>query len=147
MWQLITLCLAHPAFVFPTIAATRTCLAIANQHYGKAHHLDGQANAFRHALWNFLIAKRLDHKNKERVLAWTKNITDWHERAFPNTKMARFMDTHNNKVGRKLFVMYTGKSKEEITQQLLHMAQNAKAIHAHDKQSLPDQTLVYLKQS
>lgn len=145
IWNLLVLCAKHPTFVRPTIKATKTSLAISSHHFGEKHHLDGQANAFRHALWNFLIAKQLEHKKLERVLSWTKAITDWHELAFPNQDIARLMDTHNNEIGRNLYVAHADKSIGQITQQILHMAQNAQVLHDDDSNSLPTEKLVYLK--
>ena len=43
------------------------------------------------------------NKNVEQVLQWTKDITDWHEKAFFSASLPMHMDYHNNHVGRNLF--------------------------------------------
>ena len=92
-------------------------MQISTEHYIKKHYLNGRANAFRHALWNYLIAKNCSEwsKNKGKVLEWTKNITDWHEFAFPNRKLARKMDLHNNEIGRRLFLKH---EKESVLKEM-----------------------------
>ncbi|SFB71646.1 hypothetical protein SAMN04487891_101650 [Flagellimonas taeanensis] len=112
----ILLGMGRPLFIFPTIKATKDCIKISTSHYGKLHHKNGPANAFRHALWNYLIAKKcLKWNNKEPlVYDWAKKVTDWHEEAFPNKPLAKAMDLHNNAVGRFIFKEHIEKSEEEI---------------------------------
>lgn len=45
-------------------------------------------------------------------MAWSKKITDLHERLSPNNDLAKAMDLHNNNVGRELFLNLFGKEKE-----------------------------------
>ncbi|MEM7483973.1 MAG: hypothetical protein AAF348_02080 [Bacteroidota bacterium] len=91
-------------------------MSISTQHYGRLHYKNGPANAFRHALWNYLIAKRCYAwiKNETKVLNWSEKITDWHEHAFPNRKLAKDMDLHNNRVGRYVFKIYLHKTIPEV---------------------------------
>ena len=112
----ILLGLSRPLFIFPTLKATKDCMKVSTAHYGKLHHKNGPANAFRHALWNCLIAQRCFRwgKNKDIVLDWAKKVTDWHENAFPNKALAKTMDLHNNEVGRFIFKENIEKSEEEI---------------------------------
>ena len=105
LWALVLLCVRYPQWVFPTIKATRKCVAACNQIYGKEHHRNTPANAFRHALWNYYIARACFSGNvrMEKVLRWTEKFTDWHEDFSKNPPLARQMDLHNNRVGRILF--------------------------------------------
>lgn len=114
--KVICIGLSRPHLVLPTIKATKDCIAISTQNYGKLHHKNGPANAFRHAFWNYLIAKRCFnwHKNEKTVLAWAKKVTDWHEDSFPNQPLPRAMDLHNNEVGRLVFAEQGQKSEQEI---------------------------------
>lgn len=116
--------MSRPQFIWPTIKATKDCVTISTKHYDGLHHKNGPANAFRHAFWNYLIAKRCFawQKNKEVVLEWAKKVTDWHEDSFPNKQLPKEMDFHNNAVGRFMFEQYTKKSEEEIIELLKQMA-------------------------
>ena len=90
-WLLAKLCLRFPFFVLPTLSATKQCMSTSTELYGRLHYKNGPANAFRHAFWNYLIAKRCfrSRKNINGVLIWAKKITDWHESAFPNRELAK----------------------------------------------------------
>lgn len=116
--------LSRPHFIWPTIKATKDCIAISTKNYGKQHHKNGPANAFRHTFWNYLIAKRCFkwQNNEETVLNWAKKVTDWHEDSFPNKQLPKAMDLHNNEVGRFIFAQNTEKSEQEIVEQLKKMA-------------------------
>lgn len=116
--------LRRPLFILPTIKATKDCISISTKNYGKRHHKNGPANAFRHAFWNYLIAKRCFQwqKNEEAVLNWAKKVTDWHEDSFPNKELPKAMDLHNNEVGRFIFEQHSEKSEQEIVELLKQMA-------------------------
>lgn len=106
--QFFILCrvfLVRPRLIIPTYKATRETLAICNSEFGSKHHGDTKANAFRHALWNYLICKNAFAvlKNKQEAIAWAKKITDLHEKLSPNEEFSMLMDLHNNRIGRKLF--------------------------------------------
>ncbi len=103
--KVIFIGIRRPLLIVPTIRATRECLKVADNEYGREHRKNGRANAFRHALWNYLIAKRCLRfsRDESKALYWTTIITDWHEYAFPNRDLARKMDLHNNEVGRIIF--------------------------------------------
>jgi len=119
----ILLGLSRPFFILPTLKATKDCMKISTAHYGKLHYKNGPANAFRHALWNSMIAQRCFRwgKNKDIALDWAKKVTDWHEDAFPNKALAKTMDLHNNEVGRFIFKENIEKSEEEIIEILQKM--------------------------
>lgn len=108
--------LKHPIFMLATFKATVITLRIAQKEFPDIHGLHNKANAFRHAIWNVLIAKECSKfsSDLEKVLLWTKQITDWHEEFSPNEKMAKLMDLHNNRVGREMFQSLKDKSKIEI---------------------------------
>lgn len=121
--KVIFIGIGHPLFIVPTIRATKDCVRISTENYGRLHHKNGPANAFRHALWNYLIAKRcfrIRH-NRDSVLEWAKKITDWHEHAFPNQELAKQMDFHNNAVGRFVFQENPEKTESEVIELLKSM--------------------------
>ena len=106
--QLMVLCRAfigQPLFIIPTLNATRKTIQICDALFGHEHHKHNKANAFRHALWNFLICQKCYRvsKSAERAINWSKKITQLHEELAPNSELAKRMDLHNNYIGRKLF--------------------------------------------
>ena len=120
LWALTRLCLQKPWWVFPTLRATRECVAMCNLHYGTQHHRNTPANAFRHALWNYYIARACSRgrAKTEKVLWWTEQITNWHEDFSKNPPLARQMDLHNNRIGRVLFETKSDWEPEQIIEQL-----------------------------
>ncbi len=126
-WQLILLGFRNPFFIYPTINATKQCLSISTKYYGRLHYQNTPANAFRHAFWNYLIAKKCTKwSNKtNKVTNWTKLITDWHENAFRNREIARQMNFHNNKVGRLVFIKHENDSIEKVIDIFIEMALNS----------------------
>ena len=130
--------LSRPHFILPTINVTKDCIAISTKNYGKLHHKNGPANAFRHAFWNYLIAKRCFNwqRNEEAVLVWAKKVTDWHEDSFPNKQLAKAMDLHNNEVGRFIFVKNTEKTEQEIVELLRKMT--LESIKIDEKSTLSE---------
>lgn len=135
-FKLVLLSLKNPFFIFPTLKATKQCLAIATAHFGRQHYQNTPANAFRHAFWNYLIAKKCTKwsRSNTSVLTWTKNSTDWHENAFKNRALARKMDLHNNKVGRTLFSEHRKKTIDDVLLILIEMTK--KSIRITDGTSL-----------
>lgn len=76
-----------------------------DKRFGKAHHKNNKANAYRHALWNMLIAHQCIKagKNLSLSLSWAEEMTNWHEQAFVNNPLETHMDLHNNEMGRKWY--------------------------------------------
>ncbi|MFC4633648.1 DUF6973 domain-containing protein [Dokdonia ponticola] len=117
LWSLAGLCLRHPLFVFPTYVATRKTIKICDQKFGKAHHKNGRANAFRHALWNALIIHKCNRWGSiDKTTAWAKRITDWHEDFSVNAALARAMDLHNNQIGRTFARKHRDSSESQLVQ-------------------------------
>lgn len=106
----------HPLYMTSTIIATFSTYRISQREFPYIHGQHNKANAFRHALWNVLIAKQSSRfsNNQEAVLEWTQRITDWHEEFSPNEEMAKLMDLHNNRIGRDLFPQLSEKTTSEI---------------------------------
>ncbi|TAI47437.1 DUF6973 domain-containing protein [Flagellimonas allohymeniacidonis] len=125
LWALLILVLKNIPFVVPTILATKRCVGISTQYYGRRHYQNGPANAFRHALWNYLIVKSSLNwwKNENWALRWSQQITDWHEEAFQNIPLAKAMDYHNNEVGRSVFIKHRNDEPEDVIQLLRKMTE------------------------
>lgn len=131
-WQLIKLAVPHVMFLWPTYRATQTCMQLSTAYFGRKHYQNGQANAFRHALWNVLITKycTTSAKTITRALNWTKKITDWHEATFFSKELPMKMDYHNNEVGRNLFKEYPKWSQVAFVQRLLDLSTRAIKINS-----------------
>lgn len=133
--ELIGLCkvfLKHPLYLLPTYKATKKTVKICDRLYQSLHHEDNRTNAFRHALWNYLICKNClpVAGSTEKVLSWSKKITDLHEQLAPNEEFAKMMDLHNNRIGRDLFLNSYGKEIDEIAvlQQMTREAIQVKSL-------------------
>lgn len=98
--------LSRPHLILPTFKATAETIKICNTYFGKQHHKDNKTNAYRHALWNYLLCKKSYGllKNRNKAVNWAKKITDLHEKLAPNEALAELMDLHNNKIGRDFYV-------------------------------------------
>lgn len=82
LWHLSGVFIKQPFLIFPTLNATKKTMQISSELYGRKHHKNGPANAFRHALWNILIVKaafenfRIHKKvltGQKRLLIFTKS--------------------------------------------------------------------------
>ena len=144
--QLLWLCVPNFLLLWPTYKATKECMSISTHHFGRKHYQNGQANAFRHALWNILIATKSHKLNQsvEKILKWTKSITDWHEQAFFSKKLPMKMDYHNNAVGRKLFEENFEWSHDEFIKKLLLLTAEAIKIKEFTDLNLLKNQLVYI---
>ncbi len=148
VWALLILGLKNFPFVIPTILATRHCIGISTRNYGRSHYKNGPANAFRHALWNYLIANRCLRwwKNEKWALRWAKQITDWHEEAFQNVALARAMDYHNNEVGRAIFVKYKNDEPDQVVQLLIQMTEKSIPINSESELAAVSIHLVHINE-
>lgn len=137
LWQLIALSITYPHFIYPTFMATKECMRVSTMYFGREHYRNTPANAFRHALWNYLIAAYCARRstNKSKILKWTKTITDWYENAFMNSELARSMDFHNNEIGRMLYLEHHSKNLETNMQLLLDKTNEA--VHINKAAPIP----------
>lgn len=144
--QLVGLTLQYVYFLYPTYLATKECMRLSTKHFGREHYRNTPANAFRHALWNYLIAHHCAKRstNQAKVLKWTKAITDWHENAFINRKLARLMDFHNNEIGRTLYLTHYSKNIESVIKILLNKTNTAIQIKNPEAIATACNQLVYL---
>ncbi|MCY2686615.1 DUF6973 domain-containing protein [Salinimicrobium sp. TH3] len=148
--ELVILCavfLRHPLYLLPIYKATREAVAISDRLYGDLHHKDNRTNAFRHALWNYLICKSClpAAGSPENTLSWSKKITDLHERLSPNESLAKKMDLHNNRIGRELFMDLVEKEKEEVIYILQKKTGEAIKIESVEEIEKEKNNLVFLE--
>lgn len=146
VFQLFKISIRQPRFIIPTIKATRQSIEICDELYGDDHHENNRTNAFRHALWNYLICEKCYKVSGsvERSIEWSKKITDLHEELAPNDKPAKLMDLHNNRIGRKLFKMnYSEENLAIITLLKEEMKKAIKVIKTEEINAYQNQ-LVYI---
>ncbi len=146
IWSFLVLFLRHPLNFIPTLLATYQCVEISDEHYGNLHHKNNASNAFRHALWNYLIAKKCSRwrKNKRKAIKWAQEITDWHEEFSPNAPLEKEMDLHNNVIGRKLFILNDEKSIEDFIIVLKGKVSKAKRVATSEDIKKYRNDLVYI---
>ena len=144
IWVLIKVFITKPFLVIPTYKATKETIIICNKKFGKEHHKDTRANAFRHALWNFLLCRKCFEVSKSVNIAanWSEKVTNLHELLSPNADMARIMDLHNNFIGRNLFIQ---QPELDIIEKLEDMM--GKAVKARSVEEIKEagNSLVYLE--
>lgn len=144
LWVLIKVLVTRPLFIIPTYKATRETIRICNQRFGKAHHKDTRANAFRHALWNFLICEKCNKvsMSEENAVYWSEKVTNLHELLSPNRKIASKMDLHNNFIGRDL---YLRQPEADIIASLEKMMKEALKVYSAEEIEKAGKKLVYLE--
>ena len=148
LWKLFLLCAANLTKVWPTWKATNKSVAYATKYYGKKHQKNNPANAFRHALWSYLIAVNcLRHEQqKDDIIQWAIKITDMHENLFPNEPLARAMDIHNNHLGVHYFKRYGKQDEEQIVTLLRDLIKESVQIkELKELEMIPKDKMVHLE--
>ncbi len=146
--QLVKVFLMHPFYIIPTYRATQRAIRLAQARFGNEHHLNTPANAFRHALWSFLIAQKVYKKNKNvsKAVNWAKTITDLHEQIAPNKPLEKAMDLHNNSIGLRLFeANYTTNTTDQLLKLLNRETDQAVKITKAADIELNKNRLVFLE--
>ncbi len=143
--SLLRLGLRYPSYILPTIKATQHCMRLCDTHFGKTHHTNTSANAFRHALWNILIIKYNVKRTLTKASLWAKRFTDWHEEFAPNTPLDKAMDLHNNGIGRKLVAQFPQESIARYVQKLQEKVTHSQKFTHIDELSDFSEDLVYLE--
>ncbi|WP_073215080.1 DUF6973 domain-containing protein [Aequorivita viscosa] len=148
LWRLAWIGVKNPFLVMPTNQATLHTMQICDRIYGHTHHGDNKANAFRHALWNILIAKRVLKivKTDEKALQWSDKITTLHETLMPNPPLEMEMDLHNNMMGRKLYLELQDASEEKIIEFLKVKLEEAVQIKTVEETENLKDFLVFIEE-
>lgn len=122
-------------------------MTICDELFGQSHHKNNRANAFRHAFWNILICQKTLKltKNEEKSLIWTQKVTFLYEKVTQNEDLERFMDLHNNAVGRNQFLAIFNKKEEEIVELLQNMMKNAQKLIKTDQNGILSNQLIYIE--
>lgn len=144
LWVLTKVLIKKPLFIIPTYKATKETIIICNRKFGKEHHKDTRANAFRHALWNFLICQKCSEvsKSENSAATWSEKVTNLHELLSPNREIARKMDLHNNFIGRNVYLQ---NPDVDIILKLDQMIQEAIKIKSAEDITNAGNKLVFLE--
>jgi len=148
LWRLAWIGIKNPFLVMPTNQATLHTMQICDRIYRRKHHGDTKANAFRHALWNILIAKRVLKivKTDEKAIQWSDKITTLHETLMPNPPLEMEMDLHNNMMGRKFYLELQDASEEKIIEFLKVKLEEAVQIKVVEETENLKDFLVYIEE-
>ena len=135
-----------PRYIIPTYKATIRTIEICDDLYPEEHHNNGKENAFRHALWNYLICEKCYSISGSVEIArnWSDHITAFHEKLSPNRKLAKAMDIHNNRIGQQVFKGDEDSTEEIIKQLQQKMQQAVKVSEEKFPESVQDK-LVYIE--
>ncbi|TDN87349.1 hypothetical protein DET49_11239 [Salegentibacter sp. 24] len=135
-----------PQYILTTYRATTQTIKICDELYAEKHHNNGKENAFRHALWNYLICKQCYSisGSLQVVRDWSDHITSLHEKLSPNRKLAKAMDLHNNRIGQHIF-----RIEENSTEGIIILLQQKmeQAVKISEEKSLVNiqNELVYIE--
>ncbi len=148
--KLVYFALMRPIFFYCFVKATKQCIGMSTSYFGKTHHKNNKANAYRHALWNMLIAYRSTKAGKSlsKALDWAKTITDWHESAFANKDLEKAMDLHNNKMGRiwfeEIYRQNNALSTTDLHHKLMKELDLSEKVSTVNSSAFVLKTLVYI---
>jgi len=159
----------HPRLVNSTMKATNKTIELTGNKFPNQGAWRNKADAFRHAIWNALIAKYVgDQKNSiDKCIEWAKLFTDKHEEGSvkpadmtdEDFEFDHAMDYQNNKIGRDYFksVAWTEKkcwlcstvvlapSDETISDAIYNKTTVAKKVASKSEINSFPNYLVYIK--
>lgn len=144
--SLFKLFFSKPLLLWPSLKATSETLRICDEKFGKKHRQNNSTNAFRHALWNYLICEGCHKKlgDMEKTLQFSEKLTGLHEKLAPNPTLEKAMDLHNNKIGRWLFEKDAGLEKNIVPVLIKMMADSIKITKVEDLKQA-DHYLVFIE--
>ncbi len=137
-----------PHLILPVYKVTQKTMQISNERYGKAHFYSGKANAFRHALWNYLLCQKVNSiiNNPIRSSIFTECLVNYYEKVTQNEAMERMMDLHNNEIGRMIFLSTLKENQEKMIDFIQKQAKNAQKVSKIESFQEFMNQLVYLKE-
>lgn len=148
-WKMAKVLLSKPLFLWPTLWGTFESVRYAQKHFPGTHGERGVGNAFRHGLWNALIAYNCArYKSTEEAAGWAKYTTDMHEEIFPNDAFDMAMDLHNNLIGREVFLKNyrKGYKKSELILDVLKKCDTAVGLSDYKEVFKVEDEFVYYQE-
>lgn len=94
------LILFHIPSAITTAGAADDALRMAQNAFPGTTPHNNKADAFRHALWNIYMSKRVSPQ-------WAEQYGNAHESAPDNPPNEKAMDLHNNAIGRRIYGQYS----------------------------------------
>lgn len=149
-WKMIRGLLSRPILLIPTIWSTMESVLYSQLNFDESPSGRGVANAFRHAVWNLLIAYHCEKfTSSGEAISWAKFTTDLHEECFPNENFDRMMDLHNNQIGREIYEKLKSQgvhSKKEMIQFLMNKTDYAVGLNNEmDFEKYPEELVYFQK--
>lgn len=109
----VAACLKHPFSAMNLIKQKNKSFELTEKYMKYAEHTDEKSDAFRHAIWNVVMAKEGWGLKNEKI-AWANDFATAHEEGKKYDGLASEMDLHNNKVGRKYYDSHSSKKYTKI---------------------------------
>lgn len=136
----------RPRLVIPLYRVTQRTMNICDEKYGNAHYFSGKANAFRHALWNYLLCHEFNKKlnDPESSIHFTERIVSHYEDVTQNERIQREMDTHNNQIGRDLFLSHLNENEDKMIIFIQNIAEKAQKVNKIEDFRSNMRNLVYV---
>ena len=101
-WYEIAAVLKHPFSAIGLKKQRDISYNLTKSYYSSYMSVDNKADAFRHSIWNIVMAKEGWGLKKEK-LSWAEDFSIAHEQGIKYDGVASEMDLHNNKVGRYFY--------------------------------------------
>ncbi|MBL4662570.1 MAG: hypothetical protein JKY22_03200 [Flavobacteriaceae bacterium] len=148
LFRLTVVFVQRPLLIMPTIRATKRTMHICDTMYGRTHHKNGKANAFRHALWNILICQNSlkRTKNVQKSVFWAEKITLLYEKVTKNDILDQQMDLHNNKLGRQWFKENMFENEAKTIDFIQKCLRKSKKITKIEEIESFENTLIYISE-
>jgi Domain of unknown function (DUF6973) len=135
-----------PLLIVPVYKVTQRTMQISDERYGRAHFYSGKANAFRHALWNYLLCNKVHSiiNDPIRSVSFTERLVNYYEKVTQNDEMDRTMDRHNNEFGRNVFLSKINEKEQNMIDFIHNRAETGQKITNIDDFGQFSEQLVYL---
>lgn len=148
LFKLVFVLLSRPLWIWPTWRATLETLRICDRKFGKMHHKNGKENAFRHAIWNFILGQKVQKKTKniQKSANWAQKITDLHEKMAKSEILDTAMDLHNNAIGRILLTDHSEAKEGEIIRVIEEKLEHAIQVSKIEEMETIENELVYISE-
>lgn len=148
LFRLAWLFAGRPLLIGPTLRATKRTIHICDTLYGRAHHKNGKANAFRHALWNILICRNCQKRTKsdKKSIIWTEKLTALYEKVAKNDVLDEQMDLHNNARGVVWFQENLFENEEEIINFIQKKLKSAQKVTKIEEIADLEDRLIYISE-
>lgn len=121
--------------IIPTFQASQDAKNESQRQWTNMSGDDTKQDAFRHAYWNVLLAKRIS-------LGWARDFSNAHESESKN-QAAKRMDLHNNGIGRNEYSRYWSRSDAWFS---IHFKNFTYIFHPHNFTGPFEYALTYFVQ-